>query len=319
MYKYRLTRRGKIVFTVLAVIIFSATSALAMGMMNNSADNKITENKPINTYSTSGDSKEIFVSDETSGKTSTKVFANISDADLEYGTNVDNSGQLVNFINADAAQAAEIEDDILRIDVENALLNDGKKVVFLTFDDGPSNNITPQILKILDEYDVHATFFVLGFLGVKNTEVLKGIKDAGHAIGVHTYSHNYKKVYADEKSFRDEVDMSEDVLKEVLGEDFKTRLFRFPGGSFEPKKKTFMKVLDEYGYVSIDWNTITGDGESSSIGPQRQLQRLIDTSENREDIIILMHDSATKQTTADALPGIIEYLKSKDYEFAILK
>jgi peptidoglycan/xylan/chitin deacetylase (PgdA/CDA1 family) len=208
---------------------------------------------------------------------------------------------------------------ILSIDAEKAYVYDGIKYAFLTFDDGPSKNITPQVLDILKKYDIKATFFVLGSLSARNGELLKDIADSGHAIGIHTYSHNYKAVYESTGSFINEIKMTDTVLKQTLGSEFHTRLFRFPGGSFESYKSQYKDILNANGYVSIDWNVVNGDGEYSDLDPQNLLDRLKATSKGKRNLVVLMHDSSGKQTTVDVLPGAIEYLKSQGYEFAVLK
>jgi len=109
------------------------------------------------------------------------------------------------------------------------------------------------------------------------------------------------------------------VLRQNLGDEFSTRLFRFPGGSFEDYKTQFVKALNDKGYVSVDWNAVTGDAESKNPTHEMLLERLKNTVENKNKIVVLMHDSAAKQVTAEALPDIIEYLISQGYRFAVLK
>jgi peptidoglycan/xylan/chitin deacetylase (PgdA/CDA1 family) len=170
----------------------------------------------------------------------------------------------------------------------------------------------------LDKYNVKATFFVIGSLSKNNNVILKDIANRGHAIGIHTYSHDYKAVYKSADNFINEIRMTEVVLKQTIGEEFHTRLFRFPGGSFEGYKNQYRNLLEANGYVSIDWNAITGDGEYKSLPSQKLLDRLKATSEGKRQLVVLMHDSSGKQTTVEALPQIIEYLKSQGYEFGLL-
>jgi peptidoglycan/xylan/chitin deacetylase (PgdA/CDA1 family) len=189
----------------------------------------------------------------------------------------------------------------------------------LTFDDGPSHNVTPLILEVLEKYDVHATFFVLGNMCKKNGYLLNELRDRGHSIGVHSYSHELNKLLKDKDSFLNEVKMTEDVIKENLGEDFTTRLFRFPGGSFETYKQQYLNDLHDAGYVSVDWNALTGDSEYKNPKGEILLERFKATTLNKDRLIILMHDSESKEISADILPDIIEYLKFEGYEFAVLK
>jgi peptidoglycan/xylan/chitin deacetylase (PgdA/CDA1 family) len=96
-------------------------------------------------------------------------------------------------------------------------------------------------------------------------------------------------------------------------------LFRFPGGSFEDYKKQYIAILSENGYISIDWNVVTGDGQFSDYTPKELLDNVKYTSRRKQNLVVLMHDSSNKQATVDALPRVIEYLKSNGYTFALLK
>lgn len=218
-----------------------------------------------------------------------------------------------------AAEAVSIiEEPILKVPVEEAYSYGENKVAFLTFDDGPTPSITPQILDILEQYNVKATFCVIGYLVKENPEILRDIAAFDHAIGIHTYSHRYKQIYSSSSYFLEEVEKSQELLKEVLGQDFFTRIVRFPGGSFSVPD-VFKEVLKDKGYVYVDWNTISGDGESNTMPAEKQLERLKDTARGKKNLIILLHDSVTKQETVKALPGIIEYLQEQGYQFALLK
>lgn len=302
MYKYRLTRRGKVALTLLIVVLFSATSMLSKGIMA-----KAQNNRPYTSSSPNMNFKIQSLSDEGLYKQKPEIYteknANTENTDAESSYKPDNNTDL----NSAFLCMNSSGHNIISIDAERAFVYEGKKVAFLTFDDGPSKNITPQILSILKKYNVKATFFVVGSMAEKNSAILKDIADSGHAIGIHTYSHNYKTIYKSKGNFISEIKMTEAVLKKTLGEDFHTRLFRFPGGSFESYKKQYKEILASNGYVNVDWNVINGDGESSNLPPQKLLDRVKATSRGKRNIIILMHNSSSKQTTADALPSTIEY------------
>jgi len=194
--------------------------------------------------------------------------------------------------------------------------NKNVKVAYLTFDDGPSKYVTPEILDILNRYNIKATFFVVGNQAEKNPEVLKRIYEEGHAIGNHTYSHNYKFIYNNIENFLYELDITAQVMKRILGEDFETNIVRFPGGSFGEKKEPFRNIVLEKGYNYIDWNCLNGDAEGHHIPPNNLVKRVESTFKNQQELIILMHDTDAKGTTAEALPNIIEFLIEKGYEFA---
>ncbi len=195
----------------------------------------------------------------------------------------------------------------------------GIKVAYLTFDDGPSNTITPQILDILKEYDVKATFFIIGNLAEKYPELIRRMYDEGHAIGNHTYSHNYKYIYKNTANFIEELKATEKVFKNILGNEYETKLVRFPGGSFGNKRAPFRKTVVDNGYIYYDWNSLNGDAEGKNISKNRLIQRFKNTANGKNTLLVLMHDMGAKKTTVEALPEIIEYLQQNDYEFDILK
>jgi len=303
MHSYKLTRRGKIVITMFVMLIF-AISILSIRGIAIASDNS---------FNTSLE-KSVEAS-----KLSVNVYTNDPDKFVKYV--VEYNGSLNEFVETDLVnnEVEKDNDDFLSISAEEAMAYDKGKVAFLTFDDGPSTNITPLILDILDDYNIKATFFVVGNLCDKNGSVLKDIAVRGHAIGIHSYSHNTKELFQNQDNFINEVKMTEDALKQNIGEKFETRLFRFPGGSFEDYKKQYMGILNDEGYISVDWNVVTGDGEFLHPTSEMLLERLEATSMDKNNIIILMHDSTTKQPTAEVLPKAIEYLKTKGYEFAVLK
>lgn len=230
----------------------------------------------------------------------------------------------------EAAKAAAENKDIYTsnnysysVNVEDAYKNDGKKIAFLTFDDGPTRNITPQVLDTLKKYDIKATFFLLGKMAEQNKDLVKKIVNEGHAIANHSYSHDYNGIYASSESFWGEINKTNGILKDILGQEFNTRIFRFPGGSsggsYEKSKAIYRKEMKEKGYLYVDWNAEDGDGKSNNFTPETLLQYVKETTSGHEHIVVLMHDSATKQTTAQALPRIIEYLKAQGYEFKVLR
>lgn len=212
-------------------------------------------------------------------------------------------------------QAKEIKEEEKPIDQEKEPSNDNKKVAYLTFDDGPSVVVTPQILDILDNCNVKATFFVIGSLAEQNSDLIKREYNSGHAIGNHTYSHNYKYIYGSVNNLLSDIDKCENVLKGILGDDFHSAAFRFPGGSFGEKKQPFKDVLKNKGIGYVDWNALNGDAEGHNIPKDRLVQRLVQTTQGKNKVVILMHDAGAKKTTAQALPDIINYLKNQGYEF----
>lgn len=217
-------------------------------------------------------------------------------------------------VKSEKSQAKDIKETEKEA-VEKNTSDDGKKVAYLTFDDGPSRNITPKILDVLDTYNTKATFFVIGSLAEQNPELIKREHNSGHAIGNHTYSHDYKYIYANVDNLLADIQRAENVLKNILGDSFQTNSFRFPGGSFGSKKQPFKKVLNNKGIAHIDWNALNGDAEGHNISSSRLVERVVQTTQGKNKVVILMHDAGAKKTTLNALPEIIEYLKKEGYEF----
>lgn len=197
-----------------------------------------------------------------------------------------------------------------------AVMKDGVKVAYLTFDDGPTPYITSNILNILKENDIKATFFVIGSMAERSPELLRQEKAEGHAIANHTYSHNYKYIYSSTDNFLQELKRADTVLTSIIGEHDKT-LIRFPGGSFG--RNAYKQAIENSGYHYVDWNCLNGDAEVATASVDRLISRFKETAENKRELIILMHDAPGKSTTVQALPEIIKYLKANGYVFKTLE
>lgn len=191
----------------------------------------------------------------------------------------------------------------------------GEKICYLTFDDGPTRNITPQILEILKDKDVKATFFVLGKLAEVNQDILKREKNEGHLIANHTYSHDYAYLYTNPENLINDINKNQEMLKNILGED-PSKIIRFPGGSFN--KKSFQKRVNEEGYHFVDWNCLNGDAEALNVPEDKLFNNVKKSMGSQEHIIVLMHDASTKQTTVRSLSRIIDYIKEQGYSFKTL-
>lgn len=202
--------------------------------------------------------------------------------------------------------------------VNNIYKSDTKRA-FLTFDDGPSE-VTNQILDTLKQEKVKATFFVLGSNVKALPNVVKRIYDEGHYIANHGYSHVYSKIYASPQTVLDEFNQCNDAVKEAIQvPEYNSHLFRFPGGLAGGKHATIKneanELLKQNEVMHVDWNSLTGDAETNNLSIEFELQRLRETSEGKNSLVILMHDAQAKKTTADALPNIIAYLKEQGYKF----
>lgn len=194
------------------------------------------------------------------------------------------------------------------------------KVAYLTFDDGPSRSQTPQILKLLQDSDIKATFFVLGEVCKINPGLLKQEQAEGHLICNHTYSHEYKQIYSSPQAFMRDVRRCEKVINSILGVDWTANsIIRFPGGSFGKKREAIRNEVKKQGYDYVDWNALSGDAEGLNVPVKKLIENIIKTTQNKNEVVILMHDSVGKETTVKALPDIIAYLKSKGYVFKTLQ
>ena len=185
--------------------------------------------------------------------------------------------------------------------------------VYLTFDDGPSTVVTGRILDTLKEEGVKATFFVVGERVGGREETLKRIADEGHAIGVHSYSHRYGEIYSSDKAFFTDVKKCAAVIEKITGE--KPRLYRFPGGGRHEKLEA---ALRSEGYEIVWWNAVCGDEEIPNATAQTLVETAVKTSKGKARVVLLMHDSAHRKATAEALPKIIDYFKENDYVFKSL-
>lgn len=190
---------------------------------------------------------------------------------------------------------------------------EAKHKVYLTFDDGPSKH-TEEILDILDEYGVKATFFVVGKEGEENKERLQMIYERGHTIGMHSYSHDYSEIYESEEAFRADFLKSKQYIFDAIGVE--TTHYRFPGGSSnalsELSMQVFIDFLEEQGMEYYDWNISSGDGSSILLPVEMILENCTAKISRYGTSIVLMHDSASKTTTVEALPQIIETIQAME-------
>lgn len=214
--------------------------------------------------------------------------------------------------------AAAEENDLLTI-----LRNSGQtRCCYLTFDDGPTENITPKILDVLRRYNVKATFFEVGSLIEANRDTARRVYEEGHLIANHSDGHNYEKLYASTDSFINEINKCYEAIKAVGNGEDPFRLVRFPGGSYKssadsysPVKQDCKVALKDNGFYYCDWNALNGDAEGKKKDAQELLEYMKRNLDGEDNVVVLMHDAATKQATVDALPSIIEYFISEGYTF----
>lgn len=194
--------------------------------------------------------------------------------------------------------------------------------VALTFDDGPSLNITPQILDVLAQNNVHATFFILGYGYDKEQLVLREFAE-GHTIGYHGKSHQYKDIYTSlDALMKNFTSLEEDVIN-LTG--YSSKLVRFPGGSSNTVSINYCEGIMSAavtevataGYTYFDWNVDSGDAGRADTADE-VYQNVISGIRAGHFNVVLMHDSASKQHTLDALQHIIDYCLENDYELVAL-
>lgn len=214
----------------------------------------------------------------------------------------------------EAALAAEEEERARRKRTEEGLPA-GAKIVYLTFDDGPSGN-TGKVLDILDRYGVKATFFVVW--NAYYADMYAEIVARGHAIGLHSYTHNYSEIYRSADAYFADLQRISDAVYERTG--VRTKLMRFPGGSSNTVSRNYCRGIMTYltrevenrGYVYFDWNAANGDAMGYSLSVSEMVNMAKSTADR---VVVLQHDAAPKYSTVTALPYIIEYYLNNGYYF----
>lgn len=193
-------------------------------------------------------------------------------------------------------------------------LND-KKIVYLTFDDGPSANVTPQVLDILKEEGVKATFFVIGSLAEQNRDLVKREANEGHVVANHSYSHDYKALYSNIDMFIDEIERTDNILSDIIGDEYTPKYMRMPGGGFGAQYEPFKATLLKKGYNYITWNAVTNDAVEKNPTPEKLFANFKETLNGNKFSVVLMHDGAGQKATPQSLRLVIKYLKQEGYEF----
>lgn len=193
------------------------------------------------------------------------------------------------------------------------------KRAFLTFDDGPSQN-TNDILNILKNNNIKATFFVLGSQVEVFPETTNRIYNEGHYIANHGYSHKYSTIYQSPEQILNEYNQCNQIVANTIKvPEYNSHLFRFPGGFVGGKyakiKADSLPLLEQNNILYVDWNSLTGDSEKVNPTEEYLMDNLQKTTQGKNSLVILMHDSQAKRVTVDFLPKVIEYLTQQGYEF----
>ncbi len=186
------------------------------------------------------------------------------------------------------------------------------KTVFLTFDDGPSDRITPKILDVLDEENVRATFFIIGLQAETRDYLIKREHESGHTVAVHSYTHRYSEIYRSPESLISDIDRCNAVIERITGKP--SSVYRFPGGSYGLKSQLISAVTD-HGMRYVDWNASTRDAEPGMNTPDQLYRAAVATSADCDNVVLLSHDSTKKLATPEAIRRLIHYYRENGYTF----
>lgn len=194
----------------------------------------------------------------------------------------------------------------------------GSSPVYLTFDDGPSDRVTPRVLDTLKAYNVRATFFIVNY-GESGKALIRRMIDEGHTVAIHGYSHDYASIYKSDEAFMQNVYRLRDRLRADFG--YEATILRFPGGSSNTVSRQYsvgimsrlaQRVQNE-GFTYFDWNVSSGDAAGTPASSGRIYSAVTSALRHGRSNVVLMHDAGTKSTTADALPDIIQYCLANGY------
>lgn len=193
-----------------------------------------------------------------------------------------------------------------------------KKTAYLTFDDGPSEN-TEKILEILKKHNIKATFFVItGEYNSKNLDLLKKINEEGHSIGMHSHSHDYKKIYDSTESFLEDINNVSNAIYEKI--NIRPNILRLPGGSINDyNKDIFQDIIDELAKRNLqyyDWNVSFDDAKKNASIEEIIQSAMYGIELNKDkNIIMLAHDQTKNSIALEALEKVIDVLESYSYSF----
>ena len=223
------------------------------------------------------------------------------------------------FISEENVSAMIIKNTIRPIkDITTSLeenISSDKRIIYLTFDDGPSV-VTTKILDTLKENNVKATFFLIGNQISGLEKVVRRIHDEGHSIGLHTYTHRFKRIYSSSDNFITEMLNCRDEINKLTGTS--PSIIRFPGGSRKRMTYAFLNKLHSYNFKVYDWDMETLDGINPKITPSRLFMQATKGYEEISPIILLLHCDYMHTNTCLALPKIIDFYKVRGYEFKII-
>ncbi|MCR5143968.1 MAG: polysaccharide deacetylase [Lachnospiraceae bacterium] len=195
-------------------------------------------------------------------------------------------------------------------DIDNLAGTEDVHKVYLTFDDGPSGN-TDQILDILDDYGVKATFFVVGKNDEASKQRYQRIVNEGHTIGMHSYSHKYSEIYSSIDYFKNDFEAIQNCIYDATGVD--CMYYRFPGGSSNKVSNIdmseYIQYVNQQGVTYFDWNVSSGDATSRAYTSDEIVENVMSDVVKYKTSVVLLHDADNKDATVEALPKLIESLQ----------
>lgn len=292
-------KRGIIATAVLLILIPLILCVLMMFKINKLEDeiDKLTEIYALR----EDDTKEVL-----SGNTTVAHAA-------ETGQEEDQKGEDTSKSSQSDLDASGTEDLVLTPSEKQELTVKGKKV-YLTFDDGPGKH-TAALLDVLKKYDVKATFFVVGKTDENAMKMYQRIVNEGHTLGMHSYSHQYSNIYKSLKAFDEDFTKLSNLLYDTTG--VRPVLYRFPGGSsnmVSTKPMTdFIGYLEKKGITYFDWNVINGDATGKNLSARQMVDNVMKGVADNRNSIVLMHDTASRDTTVKSLPSLIKQLREEKY------
>lgn len=186
------------------------------------------------------------------------------------------------------------------------------KEIYLTFDDGPSDAVTPKILDVLKAEKVPATFFIVGVNGERRIDILKRAYNEGHTLAVHSNSHKYSRIYSSAPSLLEDIEKCNELICRITGGY--SSFYRFPGGSFGVAEE-LKDAVRAAGYEIVDWNASFRDSEIKDATAGKLYTAALDTVVNENRIVMLAHDSSDKTETPAALKEVIRHFKKCGYTF----
>ncbi len=222
-----------------------------------------------------------------------------------------------NVVLAREAQEAQSEPES---DPEPVVPVDPNSIIYLTFDDGPSSQVTPTVLDVLERNDIQATFFIMDY-SEENLPIIQRILAGGNTIGIHGKSHDYAKCYAEEDAYLDGVAQVRQHLYADTGYD--AFCIRFPGGSSNTISRQYnegimtrlVAKVNDSGLEYFDWNVDSQDATGNGIPAETLAANVTDNLVKGRGNVVLLHDAGSKATTAESLQSIIDYARANGFCF----